>query len=418
LVSDAAAPRRIDGSLERAALSNTSEGALARCVGDVDRFFSETWGKAPLLQRRRESNGFGDLLTLEDIDFILTTSWLRTPAFRLVQDGKPLDERSYTKWAGVGARGAHDTVDPGKVYSLFHAGATVVLQAMQRYWVPLARFIGDLEVTLTLPAQANAYITPPGSRGLAVHYDTHDVFVLQVSGSKKWQIFDPVIESPLPSQASIEGETTTPVLEAELEPGDTLYIPRGWRHAATAQAAASAHMTVGVLNYAWYDVLEEVLLRAKDEIAFRETVPVGYAGEGSGFANDIAGRLQTLRDWLQNVDVEEVAATLRRRFWAGRPPLLVGQMAQLNQLEEVSEDSLVRRRIGAVCLLEPDEQAGRLRAILGDRELVLPRELEATLLILLGGSAVQVKRLEDLDGESRVVLVRRLIREGLLECVG
>jgi hypothetical protein len=145
---------------------------------------------------------------------------------------------------------------------------------------------------------------------------------------------------------------------------------------------------------------------------------VGYAGEGSGFANDIAGRLQTLRDWLQNVDVEEVAATLRRRFWAGRPPLLVGQMAQLNQLEEVSEDSLVRRRTGAVCLLEPDEQAGRLRAILGDRELVLPRELEATLLILLDGSAVQVKRLEDLDGESRVVLVRRLIREGLLECVG
>src|SRR5690242_20681579 len=213
LVSDAAAPRLIDGSLERAALSNTSEGALARCVGDVDRFFSETWGKAPLLQRRRESNGFDDLLTLKDIDFILTTSWLRTPAFRLVQDGKPLDERSYTKWAGVGARGAHDTVDPGKVYSLFHAGATVVLQAMQRYWVPLARFIGDLEVMLTLPAQANAYITPPGSRGLAVHYDTHDVFVLQVSGRKTWQIYDPVIESPLPSQGSIEGETTAPVLE-------------------------------------------------------------------------------------------------------------------------------------------------------------------------------------------------------------
>lgn len=395
-----------------------SEGALARCVGDVDRFFSETWAKAPLLQRRRESNGFDDLLTLGDVDFILTTSWLRTPAFRLVKDGKPLDERSYTKWAGVGARGAYGSVDPGKVYSLFHGGATVVLQAMQRYWEPLARFIRDLEVTLTLPAQANAYITPPASRGLAVHYDTHDVFVLQVSGSKKWQIFEPVIESPLPSQSSIEGEITTPVLEADLEPGDTLYIPRGWRHAATAQTAASAHLTIGVLNYAWYDVLGEVLLRTKDEIAFRETVPVGYAEEGSGFANDIAGRLQTLRDWLQRVDVEEVAATLRRRFWAGRPPLLVGQMAQLEQLDEVSDDSLIRRRIGAVCLIEYDEQQGQLRAILGDRELLLPRELEATLRMLLVERTVQVKQLEDLDSESRIVLVRRLIREGLLERVG
>ena len=391
---------------------------MARCVGDVDRFLAETWGKAPLLQRRREPNGFDDLLTLGDVDFILTTTWLRTPAFRLVKDGKLLNESSYTKWAGVGDRGAYGAVDPGKVYSLFHDGATVVLQAMQRYWLPLARFIRDLEVTLTLPAQANAYITPPGSRGLAVHYDTHDVFVLQVSGSKTWQIYDPVIESPLPSQASIEGETTTPVLETELEPGDTLYIPRGWRHAATAQAAASAHMTIGVLNYAWYDVLQEVLLGTRDELAFRETVPVGYAQEGSDFAGDIAARLQTLRDWLQGVDVEEVAATLRRRFWAGRPPLLVGQMAQLGRLDEISDDSLVRRRAGSVCLLEPDEQTGRLRAILGDRELVLPQELEATMRMLLDGSAVQVKQLEDLDGESRVVLIRRLIREGLLECVG
>ncbi len=401
-----------------AARSNTSQEALARCVGDVDRFFAETWGKAPLLQRRGEPNGFDDLLTLSDVDVILTTTSLRTPAFRLVKDGKPLAESSYTKWAGVGGRRAYGAVDPGKVYSLFHDGATVVLQAMQWYWLPLARFIRDLEVTLTLPAQANAYITPPGSRGLAVHYDTHDVFVLQVSGSKTWQIYDPVIESPLPSQASIEGEATTPVLETDLEPGDTLYIPRGWRHAATAQAAASAHMTIGVLNYAWYDVLQEVLLHAKDELAFRETVPVGYAQQGSGFAGDIAARLQTLRDWLQGVDVEEVAATLRRRFWAGRPPLLVGQMAQLGRLDEISDDSWVRRRTGSVCLLEPDEQTGRLRAILGDRDLVLPRELEATMRILLDDSAVQVKQLEDLDGESRVVLIRRLIREGLLECVG
>jgi hypothetical protein len=401
-----------------AARSNTSEGALARCVGDVDRFFTETWSKAPLLQPGREPNGFDDLLTLDDVDFILTTTWLRTPAFRLVQNGKPLDERSYTKWAGVGARGAYGAVDPGKVYSLFRSGATVVLQAMQRYWLPLARFIRDLEVTLTLPAQANAYITPPGSRGLAIHYDTHDVFVLQVSGTKHWQLFDPVIESPLPSQHSIEGETAMPVLEADLKPGDTLYIPRGWRHAATAQAAASAHLTIGVLNYAWYDVLQEVLLRTKDELAFRETVPVAYAAEQSGFANDIADRLQTLRDWLQRVDVEEVAAALRQRFWAARPPLLIGQMAQLAQLDELNDDSLVRRRIGAVCLLEPDEQTGRLRAILGDRELVLPRELEGSLRMLVDEGVVRVKQLEDLDGESRLILVRRLIREGLLECVG
>ena len=34
--------------------------------------------------------------------------------------------------------------------------------------------------------QINAYITPPENQGFAAHYDTHDVFVLQVSGSKRW----------------------------------------------------------------------------------------------------------------------------------------------------------------------------------------------------------------------------------------
>jgi hypothetical protein len=93
-------------------------------------------------------------------------------------------------------------------------------------------------------------------------------------------------------------------------------------------------------------------------------------------------------------------------------------MAQLEQLDEISDGSLVRRRIGAVCLLEPDAQEGRLRVILGDRELLLPQELEATLRMLLDGNILQVKQLEELDGESRTVLVRRLIREGLLERVG
>jgi bifunctional lysine-specific demethylase and histidyl-hydroxylase NO66 len=398
-----------------AARLGVSGAALARCVGDIDSFFSATWSRGPLLQHGREPDGFDDLLTLEDVDFILTTTALRTPAFRLVKQGKQLDERFYTKWAGVGARGAHGAADPGKVFSLFQEGATIVLQAMQRYWLPLAHFVRDLELTLTLPAQANAYITPPGSRGLAVHYDTHDVFVLQVAGKKHWEVFDPVIEAPLPSQHSMEDEVRAPVLEADLEPGDTLYIPRGWRHAATAEKATSAHLTIGVLNYAWYDVFQEVLSHAKDELAFRESLPVAYAAEGSGFAEDLSARLRLLRDWLQRVDVEDVATTLRRRFWSARAPTLVGQMAQLDRLDDLSGDSLVRRRVGAICLLEFDQESGRLRAILGDRELAMPGELEPTMRMILDRGVFQVKQLEDLDEESRIRLVRRLIVEGLLE---
>ncbi len=73
-------------------------------------------------------------------------------------------------------------------------GATLVLQALHRTWPPLIRFGSDLAAELGHPVQINAYITPPENQGFAAHYDTHDVFVLQVAGSKRWTIHSPVIE--------------------------------------------------------------------------------------------------------------------------------------------------------------------------------------------------------------------------------
>ena len=78
-----------------------------------------------------------------------------------------------------GSEWLHDVIDPGRVYDAFWHGATIVLQGLQRYWEPLVRFSRELELELSHPVQVNAYVSPPGARGLGVHYDTHDVFVLQ-----------------------------------------------------------------------------------------------------------------------------------------------------------------------------------------------------------------------------------------------
>ena len=58
----------------------------------------------------------------------------------------------------------------------------------------------QLEETLGHPAQANAYYTPRAAQGLPVHHDTHDVFVLQVAGEKRWLVYEPALELPLQDQ--------------------------------------------------------------------------------------------------------------------------------------------------------------------------------------------------------------------------
>ena len=172
-------------------------GALQRCVGDPDDFSRNDWARRPRLHR--DPNGFADLLTFEDVDHLLSSTALRLPYFRLVKDGKTLPSSGYTKSGRTGSVSVTGIADPASIFDLFRGGATIVLQGMHRFWRPLAEFCRELELALGHPTQVNAYITPPGSRGLAVHSDAHDVFVLQAFGRKHWEVWDRTSERPNPS---------------------------------------------------------------------------------------------------------------------------------------------------------------------------------------------------------------------------
>jgi len=394
--------------------------SLARCVGDGDRFLAEHWGRAPLHLPDIDPGGFADLLSLDDVDQLVSSSFLRIPAIRLVRDGTPLDPASYTRSARLGGKELTDAADPGQVYERFRAGATIVLQGLQRFWPPLGRFCRQLELELTHPVQVNAYITPPSAQGLAVHYDTHDVFVLQFGGSKRWSVYEPVLEDPLNSQpwSSKRGGAGDPILTVSLGTGDSLYVPRGFLHSALAQEGTSAHLTIGVVTTTWADVVRTTMAGLDDEVAFRRALPIGFADDADLLAPAIAAHLEQLRAWLEKVDVHDVAKRTARRFWSGRNPVLAGQLHQLSLLDQIHDGSRLRRRPGTICRIDVVED--RLHVLLGDRELHMPAPLESAVRRLADagadGEEIEVAALADSLGEaSRIVLARRLVREGVLE---
>ena len=248
--------------------------ALARCVGDVDRFAMEVWGRAALLCRSGGAAGFEDLFGLEAVDTLLTGTVLRLPAFRLVQDGEPLDPARYTRRMRLGGKPLDDVADPAKVAARFGEGATLVLQGLHRYWLPLTRFCRSLERVLGHGVQANAYVTPAGAQGLALHADDHDVFTLQVLGRKSWTAYAPGAD---PEAAGVE-----PVVDTEVGPGDALYLPRGARHAARTTALPSIHLTIGVLATSWSYVLDAALAAAEG-LGLDDPLPFGWPGDEAGF---------------------------------------------------------------------------------------------------------------------------------------
>ncbi|MCW2844785.1 MAG: cupin, partial [Nocardioides sp.] len=128
------------------------------------------------------------LLSMDDADTLLTSSAIRIPSIRIAQDGSVLPEASYTRTATLAGKPLGGLVDARKALALFDGGATIVFQGLHRYWPPLTRLIAELELELGHPCQANAYLTPPGAQGFAVHSDSHDVFVFQTAGSKQWEV--------------------------------------------------------------------------------------------------------------------------------------------------------------------------------------------------------------------------------------
>ncbi len=401
-------------------------GALDRCVGDVEAFLSNAFGVAP--HRWRHTGAFDDVLSLADVDAALTASGLRQPAFRLVRDGDVLPPSTYTRHARTGSSRIDDLIDTGRALDLFAQGATIVLQGLQRWWSPAAHFCRAIELTLGHPIQANAYLTPPGAAGLAPHHDTHDVFVLQVAGTKHWVVREPAVDTPLPRHTTDhEVAAGQPVLfDAALTPGDVLYLPRGFVHSAAAQQGVSLHLTLGVLATTVHDVLRQLVDMAGEDVAFRRSLTPGWPYDDDLAATEVKTTVSALVDWLGRVDTAAVAERLRDRFVSNRTPLLDGQLLEIARLDDIDDGTIVARRSGTVGALAVDPPPGtlgddgdhpnvRLRVTLGDRQVVMPAVLEPAVRRLLDGADHRVGDLADLlDEPSRRVLVRRLVREGAL----
>jgi hypothetical protein len=397
----------------------TDAGALERCVGDVGRFAEEHWGRRPLLRRAPDgARGFADLLDLPDVDRLVTETLLRVPSFRLVKDGTPLDPKTYTQTIRIGRDRLPGTIRPEKVAEAFAGGATIVLQALHRLWPPAAAFCRDLELALTHPVQANAYVTPATARGFAVHHDTHDVFVLQTHGHKAWRVYPPVVELAGREQPWRKdlGQPGEPTLEAELGPGDSLYIPRGFLHDAEAREEVSIHVTVGIQAQTWLDLWRSVLGEAPEHRPFRDALPIGYAGDPSEVVAELPARTEELVGWLRGAAGEEAVRSFARAFFASRRPIMPGQLVQAERLRlrGLTLGSEVRRRPGAV--FEVSSADGEAVALLGNRELRMPPECEPALRFVADATdRFRVGDLPGLDDPSREVLARRLAKEGALE---
>lgn len=285
-------------------------------------FFAQHWEHKPLLLQRGEESYYNSLLSIGDIEAFITRGGARYPALRLAKEGAFYAAEAYTRDVKYGDEVFHGVLDVEKIFTEYSAGATVTLPALHRAWPPLGRLCTQLEAQLDHSVHTNAYLTPGRAAGFTPHYDTHEVFVLQIAGSKRWRVYPPPLSLPHRSQPfSPETYTLpdTPLLEFDLSAGDLLYLPRGYVHTTSTAQGFSAHVTIGVSVYTWVELLSELIQDSIQSPEFRRALPSGFAHQAELDAS-MQRQFMALVDQMRAaLEPDVLIERFRRRVRAARP---------------------------------------------------------------------------------------------------
>ena len=374
----------------------------------VRKFEQEFYERQLCLIRRPHTRYYADLLDISDLDTVLGTHRVRRPEINLVRGEATLDPGTYTDAAG--------RVDPVAVARCFDGGATVIFSQLHRRVPALARFCTALGRIFGARMQTNIYLTPPGAQGFRPHWDTHDVFVLQLSGTKAWSIYDRPVELPLKGQAfDKERDQPGPLTEQFLlEPGHLAYVPRGLMHSATSTTEASLHITLGLMAFTWTDfLLESVAGAALKDASLRQNLPAGFTGD----TMSVEQKARLYREKLAVLETQLEPAEVWRHFTdearSANTPLYTDILETRLRSDGLEMNTRLQRRRD----LQTDVECGAEHCVIlmRDQEICLPLRVRPAVEFALSGEVFAVQDLPDcLDDDGKITLAERLVKDGVL----
>jgi ribosomal protein L16 Arg81 hydroxylase len=367
----------------------------------VEEFRSLYWERQPLVIHRNDPNYYRDLFTLADFDSAIA----RSPDY--VKTANAATSKN-TKFKTGMTQGLE------AILGSMREGGTLVLDHIHHQDAKLGLLCRVMAAETGYRYQTNLYLTPANGRGFSAHWDNHDVFILQVVGSKDWKIEKErrVFPAKMETMGDEGRELRGDVHSFRVEQGDLIYIPRGFVHAAECGAEPSLHITLGVTGMFWEDLmgaavraamLQDEQLRAYLPLAFHNAPPEALVARMKGIFRQMAdeGFLRTVVDQYLDELVAQHALDIS------------GQIADHFQPQPLSLADRVGARRGAVLRKHTTDDSVRLNY--GARTVTFPSFFREALEFALHQPDFIIGDIPgELQDQEKLFFVERLLEEGLL----
>jgi len=130
-----------------------------------------------------------------------------------------------------------------------------------------------------------------------------------------------------------------------LQPGDALYLPRGYLHAAEALGETSVHLTVGVHVWTRRHLLEQVLSTMGDAEELRSSLPLGLdVTDPQALKEELAQTVRAFAERLTAVGPEQIAAGMAGAALSSVKAAPVAPIAQASAATGVGASDRLRWR--------------------------------------------------------------------------
>lgn len=374
---------------------------------DRERFFKDFFEKKHLLVRGGSKTKFHNILKERDIDHVLSSQRLTLPNARMANKNGEIEAKDLvlenTK-----------VMDVSKVIELYAEGATLILSQLQDKLASLKELCDTLSSDFGQRFQTNIYCTPGNaSQGFNIHHDTHDVFILQIEGQKKWHIYESPIELAVKDQTFIPGEHLHGDIKDEfiLNAGDLLYIPRGLMHAAQTLDEKSIHITVGFMGYTWQDVFQDQLniLTQNDKNLRRGFQPKYWKN-----SEDYQETLDQIIASLQKPDfIVNALNQLHLKFINRHSTVIQNPLKQAEGVSTINLETLLFSKNNGLFKVNVENEDSIVISLY-NKDIELPKDYLPIIQFIRATPLFKVKELPLLEDESQIEFSKTLIKSGLL----